>query len=184
MRKYTDEEIEKMADKAQDAVVKTTITATGLGFVPIGFDIAVFAGTVAVGVVAVGKSFDFSISKGDAGDLIKQFMGAAGMTYMFLTTGGKLLASLLKSNPLSYLPVAIADAALCGATAYAICSTSKEYFRRKAHGKQATREEIKRWMEEGRIKGKAIARKAAEEKAKEIKAQHTSLPEPKKEEDE
>lgn len=184
MRKYTDEEIKQMDSKAEDAIFYTTTVATGLGFVPIGFDLAVFAGTVGVGVVSVGKCYDFTISKGEAGELIKEFMKAAGLTYAFLTTGGKIITSLFKSNPVSYLPVAIADAALCGATAYALCSTAKEYFRRKAQGKQATREEIKRWMEEGKIKGRAIARKAAEEKAKEIKEQNASVPDTKMEENE
>ena len=165
MRKYTEEELKEMDKKADIAVKTMTLTSVGIGFAPVMVDVAVFMLTVSTGVVAVGKCYSFGLTKEDAGELIKQFLKTAGLTYSMIFAGQKLTTSLLKSNPVTYTPTMIVDAALCGATAYSLGSTSRNYFRRRAEGKKATQEEIRKWMKEGKSQGKKVAKKMAEEKA-------------------
>ena len=172
MKKYTPEEIEAMAQKADKAVMAMTLTGVGIGFAPVGIDIAAFMALMGTGVVSIGACYGLELNKEEAGELIKHFFKAAGLTLSMVMVGSKLVYSLMKSNPVTYLPFMIADAVIDGTTAYAVGSTSRNYFQRKAQGKKATEEEIKRWMEEGKIKGKKVAKQAAEEKAQEIRKQH------------
>lgn len=168
-KKYTKEEIEKMKEKADIAVLTMTTVGVGIGFVPVMFDIAALMTAMGGGVVTIGNCYGFTMNKEDAGELIKSFFKAAGMTFSFIFAGQKIASSLLKSNPVSYVPSMIADAVLCGSTAYAVGSTSEKYFRRRAEGKKATAEDIRRWMEEGKRDGKQISKKQADEKAKNFK---------------
>ena len=169
MKKYTSKEIEEMGKKADKTVTTMTLTGVGIGFAPVGIDIAAFMTLMGTSVIAIGNCYGMEMNKEEAGELIKQFFKAAGLTLSMVTVGSKIIYSTMKSNPVTYLPFMVADAVICGTTAYAVGSTSKNYFQLRAQGKKASEEDIKRWMEEGKIQGKKVAKQAAKEKANEIK---------------
>ena len=164
MKKYTKEEIKEMDKKADIAIKTMTVAGVGIGFAPIGIDVTAFMVAMGAGVVSIGKCYYQEITKDDAGELIKKFFMAAGTTLAMVSVGQKIATSILKSNAITYLPAMVADAVICGATAFAVGSTSKNYFHRRAEGKKATEEDIKKWMKEGKIQGKKVAKKIAEEK--------------------
>lgn len=166
---YTESEMEAMNDAADKAILTMTLAGVGIGFAPVMLDIAMFMTEAGIGVVAVGKCYNMKLSKEDAGDLIRQFLRAAGLAYSMVFTCEKLGSSALKSNPVSYIPAMIADAVMCGSISFAIGSTSKRYFKKLAEGKKATDSEIKAWMKEGKKAGKEVAEKYAKEKAASIR---------------
>lgn len=167
VKKYTEKQLKDMDDGADGALILMTEGAVVIGFLPVMVDIGVLMTAMGAGVVSIGKCYGCALTKGDAGELIKQFFKAAGMTFSFIFAGQKIVASLLKSNPATYLPTMIADATMCGATAYAVGSTAKKYFRHMAEGRKATAEDIKHWMEDGKKEGKSVAKQQAEDHAKE-----------------
>ena len=164
-RRYTKEEIEKMKENAEIAVASMTTAGVSMGFVPVFIDVAALMAAMGVGVIAIAKCYGFALNKEDAGDLIKQFVKAAGFTSMGVVVGQKIFNSILKSNPVSYIPVMISDAIVCGAISYSVGSTADKYFRRRAEGKKVSKEEISQWMKEGKEKGKEVSKKQAEEEA-------------------
>ena len=168
-RRYTKEEIEKMKENAEIAITSMTTAGISMGFIPVFIDIAALMAAMGVGVIAIAKCYGYTLNKEDAGDLIKQFVQAAGFTSMGVVVGQKIFNSLLKSNPVSYIPVMISDAIICGATAYSVGSTADKYFRRRVEGKKVSKEEIRQWMKEGKEKGKEVSKKQAEEEAEKKK---------------
>lgn len=167
-KKYTPEEMKIMEENADKAITTMTVGAVGIGFAPVFVDVTALMIGLGVGVVAIGKCYDLKLTKDDAGDLIKQFFKAAGLTYSMIFAGQKITTSLLKSNPVSYIPSMIADAAMCGSIAFAVGSTSKRYFQRLAEGKKVTASDMKKWMKEGKETGKDVAKNMAKDKAKEF----------------
>lgn len=168
MKKYTADEILAMDKKADVAITTMTLAGVGIGFAPVIIDIAAFMAAMGTGVVAIGKCYYQELTKDDAGELIKKFFMAAGTTLAMVSVGQKLVTSVLKSNAVTYVPAMVADAVICGATAFAVGTTSKNYFHRRAEGKKASEKDIKKWMKEGKIEGKKVAKKMANEKKKEI----------------
>lgn len=166
MKMYTETELVAMDSKADVAVKAMTVTGVGIGFAPVMIDIAALMAAMGAGVVAIGACYQMKVNKEDAGELIKQFFKAAGLTFSMVFAGQKIVGSLMKSNPATYLPFMITDAIVCGASAYAVGSTSQKYFRRRAQGKTASAAEIKQWMAEGKQQGKGFAKAQADQRAK------------------
>lgn len=165
MKTYSYEELQTM-DRRADIAIKTMTTASiGVGFAPVFIDITALMAGIGVGVVAIGKCYAFELTKEEAGELVIQFFKTAGLIYTMIAAGQKLAASFLKSNPLTYLPTMISDAAMCGAVAFAIGNTSKHYFRHRAEGKIVDASDIRRWMKEGKAEGQSLARREAENRA-------------------
>ncbi|MBE6633955.1 MAG: DUF697 domain-containing protein [Ruminococcaceae bacterium] len=167
--KYTKEEIAKMRENAEIAVNTMTASGVAIGFAPVLIDVAALMAAMGVGVAAIAKCYGYSLNKEDAGELILRFFKAVGTTGACIAAGQKLITSLFKSNPVSYVPVMIADAVLCGSTAYAVGSTSEKYFRKCAEGKRVSNDEIRQWMKEGKERGKEISKKQAEQEAEKKK---------------
>ncbi|MBR5287438.1 MAG: DUF697 domain-containing protein [Clostridia bacterium] len=165
MKKFTPEQLQEMDRKADLAVNAMMVAAVGLGVVPILLDMVAVSAAMGAGVIAIANCYDLQLTKDDAADLIKQFFKAAGTSYSIMFMGVKITNSLLKSNPVTYVPFLIADGVVCGAAAFAVGMTAKNFFHRRAQGKKATKEEMKQWMKEGQKMGKELARKPAEEHA-------------------
>ncbi len=167
-KRYTEESLLGMDKKANKAVMAMTGAGVGVGFVPVMVDVAVLMAAMGGGVVSIGTCYDMRLTKEDAAELIKEFFKAAGMTFSMVFAGQKITASILKSNPVTYVPTMIADAAMCGTIAFAVGETSKKYFRRLASGKTVSKNDMKKWMTEGKKNGKSIAKEYAEQQAKDI----------------
>ena len=157
-RKYSEEELQQMKKKASKVVLSMTAGSAGIGAAPVIIDIGAFMVAMGGSVVAIGRCYDFKITKEEAGQLIKQFFCAAGMAFSFIFAGQKIVTSLLKSNPVSYTPSMAVDAVMCSATAYAIGSTSQQYFHKLAQGKTVSNRELRQWMQEGKKTGKTMAK--------------------------
>ncbi len=168
-KRYTEESLLGMDKKANKAVMAMTGAGVGVGFAPVMVDVAVLMAAMGGGVVSIGTCYDMRLTKEDAAELIKEFFKAAGMTFSMVFAGQKITASFLKSNPVTYVPTMIADAAMCGTIAFAVGETSKKYFRRLASGKKVSNSDLKKWMAEGKKSGKSIAKEYAEQKAKDMK---------------
>lgn len=169
VKRYTEEALLDMDRKADTRILAMTGAGVGVGFAPVMLDVAVLMGTMGTGVVSIGACYGMGLTKEDAAELIKQFFKAAGMTFSMIFIGQKFTASLLKSNPVTYVPTMIADAVMCGTVAFAVGSTAKKYFRRLASGKKVSVYDLKKWMAEGKKNGKAVAKEYAEQKAKGLK---------------
>ena len=162
-KRYTEESLLGMDKKANKAVMAMTGAGVGVGFAPVMVDVAVLMAAMGGGVVSIGTCYDMRLTKEDAAELIKEFFKAAGMTFSMVFAGQKITASILKSSD-----VMIADAAMCGTIAFAVGETSKKYFRRLASGKTVSKNDMKKWMTEGKKNGKSIAKEYAEQQAKDI----------------
>lgn len=165
MKKYTPEQLQAMDKKADLAISAMMATAIGIGVAPFGVDIVATSAAMGGGVVAIGNCYNQQLTKDDAADLIKQFFKAAGTSYSIMYMGMKITDSLLKSNPVTYLPFMIADGIVNGAASFAVGTTAKNFFHRRAQGKKVTASEMKQWMKEGQEKGKALAKQSAKEQA-------------------
>jgi len=165
VKKFTPEQLQEMDKKADLAISAMMAAAIGIGFAPVMMDMVTVSAAMGAGVVAISKCYDLQLTKDDAAELIKQFFKAAGTSYSIMFMGVKITNSLLKSNPVTYLPFMIADAVVCGAASFAVGTTAKNFFHRRAQGKKVTASEMKQWMKEGQEKGKALAKQSAKEQA-------------------
>lgn len=120
------------ADKAINAMM-ATVVATAI--VPAHVNWALTASAMGAGVVAIGLCYDIKLSKDEGWKLVKQFVLSAGLWFLSMNVGSKILSALMETTGLGYAFGVAMDAATSAAFAWAIGATSKEYFQREYLGK-------------------------------------------------
>jgi uncharacterized protein (DUF697 family) len=119
----------KSRDKAADKTIQTAIyTNAAMGVVPFGVNFALFVGTSAIMVMALGNNYGYTMNKEQAAALVKQMFMAAGFTFGGLVIGSKVGAEFLKVTGLGTLAGMALDAVLAGSVTYALGYTAKTYF--------------------------------------------------------
>ena len=120
------------ADKAINAMMATVV---GTALVPAHVNWALTASAMGAGVVAIGLCYDIRLTKDEGWKLVKQFVLSAGLWFLSMNVGSKILSALMESTGLGYGAGVALDAATSAAFAWAIGATSKEYFQREYLGK-------------------------------------------------
>lgn len=150
------EQCDQRADKAIKAMVASMV---GMAAIPALVNWALVATAMASGVVAIGLCYDVKLTKDEAWKLVKQFFIAAGLTFMMVQGGTKIVAMILSSTGIGHFGAMAIDCTVSGAQGYAIGMGAREYFRRDSLGQaKPTKEEL------GRIIREAFKSKKAEDK--------------------
>ena len=120
------------ADKAIKAMMATVV---GTALVPAHVNWALIASAMGASVVAIGLCYDIKLTKDEGWRLVKQLILSARFWFLSMNVGSKILSALMESTGLGYGIGVAMDAATSTALAWAIGTTSKEYFQREYLGK-------------------------------------------------
>ena len=139
-----------VCDNDADVAIKTMMgTVVATAAVPAHVNWALTASAMGAGAVAIGKCYDVQLTKDEGWKLVKQFVLSAGMWFLSMNVGSKLLSALMQSTGVGYAVGMALDAASSAAFAWAIGSTAKAYFRNEYLGKsRLTKEELGRIFRE------------------------------------
>lgn len=131
-------------DEQADVAIRTMVTAiVGGAVVPVHVNWALAASAMGAGVVAIGLIYDVQLTKEEGWKLVKQFFLSAGFFFVTLNVGSKIFAAIAESTGIGYVGGAMLDGAISGASAWAIGTCAKEYFRRDFLGKsKPSKEEL------------------------------------------
>lgn len=133
-----------VCDNDADVAIKTMMAAVvGTAMVPAHVNWALTASAMGAGAVAIGKCYGVQLTKDEGWKFVKQFVLSAGLWFLSMNVGSKILSMLMESTGIGYGVGVALDAATSAAFAWAIGSTAKEYFRNEYLGKQKlTKEEL------------------------------------------
>lgn len=139
-----------VCDNDADVAIKTMMgTVVATAAVPAHVNWALTASAMGAGAVAIGKCYDVQLTKDEGWKLVKQFVLSAGMWFLSMNVGSKILSALMQSTGVGYAVGMAFDAASSAAFAWAIGSTAKAYFRNEYLGKsRLTKEELGRIFRE------------------------------------
>lgn len=139
-----------VCDNDADVAIKTMMgTVVATAAVPAHVNWALTASAMGAGAVAIGKCYDVQLTKDEGWKLVKQFVLSAGMWFLSMNVGSKILSALMQSTGVGYAVGMALDAASSAAFAWAIGSTAKAYFRNEYLGKsRLTKEELGRIFRE------------------------------------
>lgn len=139
-----------VCDNDADVAIKTMMgTVIATAAVPAHVNWALTASAMGAGAVAIGKCYDVQLTKDEGWKLVKQFVLSAGMWFLSMNVGSKILSALMQSTGVGYAVGMALDAASSAAFAWAIGSTAKAYFRNEYLGKsRLTKEELGRIFRE------------------------------------
>ena len=128
-----------VCDQDADVAIKTMMAAVvGTAVVPAHVNWALTASAMGAGAVAIGKCYGVQLTKDEGWKFVKQFVLSAGMWFLSMNVGSKILSMLMESTGFGYAVGAALDA-----FAWAIGSTAKAYFRNEYLGKsKLTKEEL------------------------------------------
>lgn len=131
-------------DEDADTAIATMIAAmAGAAVIPAHVNWALAAAAMGSGVVAIGLCYGVKLTKDEAWKLVKQFILGAGLTFVGLAVGSKILAMILSSTGIGHVGAVVLDATISAAIGYAVGETAKEYFKgntSKAHLRRVFRE--------------------------------------------
>lgn len=133
-----------VCDNDADVAIKSMMTAVvAAAAVPAHVNWALTASAMGAGAVAIGKCYDVQLTKDEGWKLVRQFVLSAGMWFLSMNVGSKMLSALMQSTGIGYAVGMALDAASSAAFAWAIGSTAKAYFRNEYLGKsKLTKEEL------------------------------------------
>lgn len=133
-----------VCDNDADVAIKSMMTAVvAAAAVPAHVNWALTASAMGTGAVAIGKCYDVQLTKDEGWKLVRQFVLSAGMWFLSMNVGSKMLSALMQSTGIGYAVGMALDAASSAAFAWAIGSTAKAYFRNEYLGKsKLTKEEL------------------------------------------
>lgn len=139
-----------VCDNDADVAIKTMMgTVVATAAVPAHVNWALTASAMGAGAVAIGKCYDVQLTKDEGWKLVKQFVLSAGVWFLSMNVGSKILSALMQSTGVGYAVGMALDAASSAAFAWAIGSTAKAYFRNEYLGKsRLTKEELGRIFRE------------------------------------
>lgn len=139
-----------VCDNDADVAIKTMMgTVVATAAVPAHVNWALTASAMGAGAVAIGKCYDVQLTKDEGWKLVKQFVLSAGMWFLSMNVGSKILSAFMQSTGVGYAVGMALDAASSAAFAWAIGSTAKAYFRNEYLGKsRLTKEELGRIFRE------------------------------------
>ena len=132
-----------LCDKDADEAIKVMMTAVvGTAVIPAAVNWAITAAAMGTGCVAIGKAYGVTLSKENGEKLVIQFIKGAGLWFLAMTVGSKLVTAILEFTGLGYGAGVALDAATSAAFAWAIGKTAKSYFRSSYIGNKLTKEEL------------------------------------------
>ena len=124
-------------DEKADIAIATMMAAMGgAAVVPAHVNWALAAGAMGSGVVAIGLCYGVKLSKDEAWKLVKQFILGAGLTFVGLAVGSKLLAAILSSTGIGHVGAVALDGTVSVAIGYAVGETAKDYFKGEKNKKK------------------------------------------------
>lgn len=142
-----------LCDKDADEAIKVMMaTVAGTAVIPAAVNWTITATAMGAGCVAIGKAYGVSLSKENGEKLVIQFLKGAGLWFLAMQIGSKVVTSIIEFTGLGYGAGVTIDAATSAACAWAIGKTAKSYFRSSYLGSKLTKEELgeilrKAWKE-------------------------------------
>lgn len=133
------QECDEAADKAIAAMMAAVV---GTAVVPAAVNWAITAAAMGAGCVAIGNAYGVSISKENGDKLVMQFIKGAGMWFLAMQVGEKILTAIIQFTGIGYGVGVALDAATSAAFAWAIGKTSKSYFRAQYSGDKLSKDEL------------------------------------------
>ena len=110
-----------VCDNDADVAIKTMVgTVVATAAVPAHVNWALTASAMGAGAVAIGKCYDVQLTKDEGWKLVKQFVLSAGMWFLSMNVGSKILSALMQSTGVGYAVGMALDAASSAAFAWAI----------------------------------------------------------------
>lgn len=110
-----------VCDQDADVAIKTMMAAVvGTAVVPAHVNWALTASAMGAGAVAIGKCYGMQLTKDEGWKFVKQFVLSAGMWFLSMNVGSKILSMLMESTGFGYVVGAALDAATSAAFAWAI----------------------------------------------------------------
>lgn len=133
-----------VCDQDADVAINTMMAAVvGTAIIPAHVNWALTASAMGAGAVAIGKCYGVQLTKDEGWKFVKQFVLSAGMWFLSMNVGSKILSMIIESTGIGYGVGMAIDAATSAAFAWAIGSTAKAYFRNEFLGKsKLTKEEL------------------------------------------
>ena len=132
-----------LCDKDADDAIKIMMTAVvGTAVVPAAVNWGITATAMGAGCVGIGKAYGVSLSKDNGEKLVIQFLKGAGLWFLAMQVGSKVLTAILQFTGLGYGAGVALDAATSAAFAWAIGKTAKSYFRAQYQGGKLSKEEL------------------------------------------
>ena len=127
--------------RGTDTALSSAVVGTAI--VPAHVNWALTASAMGAGAVAIGKCYGVELTKDEGWKFVKQFVLSAGMWFLSMNVGSKILSMIMESTGIGYGVGMAIDAATSAAFAWAIGSTAKAYFRNEFLGKsKLTKEEL------------------------------------------
>lgn len=115
-----------VCDQDADLAIKTMMAAVvGTAVVPAHVNWALTASAMGAGAVAIGKCYGVQLTKDEGWKFVKQFILSAGMWFLSMNVGSKILSMLIESTGIGYGVGMALDAATSAAFAWAIGSTQR-----------------------------------------------------------
>lgn len=125
------------ADNKADKVIKLMIKGMlGAAIIPAQVNWVFIATAMGTGVVSIGLCYGVELTKDEAWKLIKQFISAAGLTFIGLNVGSKILSMILATTGFGYFAAVALDAAISVALGYAVGESAKAYFKGERNNKE------------------------------------------------
>ncbi len=130
-------------DMDADSAIKAMMAAVvGTAVIPAAVNWALTASAMGAGTVAIGKAYGVSLSKENGEKLVIQFIKGAGLWFLGMQVGSKVITAILQFTGLGYGAAVALDAATSAAFAWAIGATAKSYFRTEYKGGKLSKEEL------------------------------------------
>ena len=142
-----------LCDKDADEAIKVMMAAVATtAVIPAAVNWTITATAMGTGCVAIGKAYGVSLSKENGEKLVIQFLKGAGLWFLAMQIGSKVVTAIMEFTGLGYGAGVAIDAATSAAFAWAIGKTAKSYFRSSYLGNKLTKEELgeifrKAWKE-------------------------------------
>ena len=89
----------QVCDQDADLAIKTMMAAVvGTAVVPAHVNWALTASAMGAGAVAIGKCYGVQLTKDEGWKFVKQFILSAGMWFLSMNVGSKILSMLIEST--------------------------------------------------------------------------------------
>ena len=134
--------IDKCDMEADKAIKIMMASVVGTAVIPAAVNWALTASAMGAGAVAIGRAYGFGLSRDNAEKLVVQFIKGAGLWFLAMQVGSKMITAILQFTGLGYGAAVMLDAATSAAFAWAVGATSKSYFRSEYRGVKLSKEEL------------------------------------------
>lgn len=121
---------EMSPDDRADLIIGVMVSGSvAAAAAPVGVSWVLFTTALCTGVVGLGSCYDTTLESAEAWKVVKQLFVSAGLIWLGLSVGAKIIAAILQLTGLGYIAAVALDSAVSGALAYAVGKSAQAYFK-------------------------------------------------------